>query len=203
MARRWVARGHEVDFITCAPNVPNGVVYDGYKNRPKQTEIMNGIRVIRIWTVLAAHRGTAMRILNYLSYMVSAFFAGLFVRKPDLVIATSPQFLCGWAGVMLSRLRRLPFILEIRDIWPESIVAVGALENERLLHFLERLELKMYKAADHIVTVGQGYADCLLEKGVPQDKISIVMNGVDEDVFRPCEPDQKMETRLGVRGRFV
>ncbi|MFC1761271.1 glycosyltransferase family 4 protein [Planctomycetota bacterium] len=203
MAKRWVADGHKVDVITCAPNVPNGVVYEGYKNRLRQTEMIDGIRVIRIWTVLAANKGTTMRILNYLSYMVSALFSGLFVRKPDLVIATSPQFFCGWAGVMLSRLRRLPFILEIRDIWPESIVAVGALQNQRLLHFLERLKLKMYKAADHIVTVGQGYADRLVEQGVPADKISIVMNGVDEEIFSPRPADQELAVRLGVKGRFV
>ena len=133
MCRRWVQSGHRVTVITCAPNVPGGVVYEGYANPWIQRETIEGIETIRVWTYLAANRGTFRRILNYLSYMVTAILAGLWHEKPDVVIATSPQFFCGWAGVWVSRLRRIPFILEIRDLWPESIAAVGALRNPRLL----------------------------------------------------------------------
>ncbi len=113
--------------------------------------------MIRIWTYVAPNKGTVRRIANYLSYMVTASIAGLFLSRPAVVMATSPQFFCGWAGVLLSKVRRLPFVLEIRDIWPESIVAVGAIRSKRLLKVLERLERWMYSAADHIVTVGEGW----------------------------------------------
>lgn len=166
-------------MITGAPNVPNGIVYDGYRNRIWQREEVAGIHVIRVWTFLAANKGTARRILNYLSYMISASIAGFFISRPDVVIATSPQFFCGWSGAILSRLKRVPFFLEIRDIWPESIVAVGALKNEKLLTFLSWLELKLYAASDHIVTVGEGYRNKLLEKKISPKKISIITNGVD------------------------
>ena len=116
ICRRWVKAGHQVTVITGVPNVPNGVPYEGYRNRIRQEEVMDGIRVLRVWTYLAPNKGTVRRILNYLSFMVSAALAGLFVPKPDLVLATSPQFFCGWAGAIVSVMRRLPFVLEIRPI---------------------------------------------------------------------------------------
>jgi len=203
LCKRWVKYGHDVNVITCVPNVPDGVVYDGYKNRLVQKEIIDGIRTIRVWTFITANKGTFRRIINYLSYMFSATLMGMFIKKPDIIIATSPQFFCGWAGSISSRLRRVPFILEIRDIWPESIVAVDAMKNGCLLQFLEWLEHKMYRVADHIVTVGEGYRQRLLEKGVSEEKITIVMNGVDRDMFHPRDPDERLAQKLNVQGKFV
>ena len=123
MSRRWVKLGFEVCVVTGAPNVPSGVVYPGYRNRWRFRESIEGVETIRVWTYLAPNKGTLRRILNYLSFCATATLAGLGARRPDLVIATSPQFFCGWAGVFVSRLRRVPFVLEIRDLWPESIAA--------------------------------------------------------------------------------
>ncbi len=201
--RRWVAAGHEVTVITCAPNVPSGVVYDGYRNRLFQREHIDGIEVVRVWTWLAPNKGTVRRIANYLSYMFSAVFFGLFLKRPDIVIATSPQFFCGWAGAILYWLRRLPFILEIRDIWPESINAVEAISNKKLLRLLEWLELKLYASARHIVTVGEGYRDQLVAKGVPPERIDIVMNGVDTELFYPRDIDHELRREWGINGEFV
>lgn len=202
-ARRWLEEGHQVTVITSAPNVPAGVVYDGYKNRLKQTEIVDGIRVIRVWTYIAPNKGMVRRTANYLSYMVSAFLFSLLVTRPDVIIATSPQFFCGWAGVLASRFRRVPFILEIRDIWPESIVAVGANLGRKSLKILEWLESKMYNAADHIVTVGEGYRRRLLEKGVEEEKIAVITNGVNRELFQPRLRDEKLQEKWGVAGKFI
>ncbi len=202
-ACRWVEAGHEVTVITCAPNCPDGVVYDGYKNRLYRREVVDGIEVRRVWTYIAANQGTVRRILNYVSYMVSACLSALFVRRPDVIVATSPQFFCGWAGVISSFIRRVPFILEIRDIWPESIVAVGAMRKSRLIRALEWLELRMYAAADHIVTVGEGYRQRLIEKGVADADISVVMNGVNRDLFQPRPPDTALKRRWGVDEKFT
>jgi len=202
--KRWVRLGHKVTVVTCAPNVPNGVVYKGYKNRLRpQHETVDGIEVIRIWTYIAANRGTLKRVINHVSYMLMAVFVGLFVKRPSIVIATSPQFFCGWAGVILSRLRRKILILEIRDIWPDSIVAVGAMQNRRLIRVIEWLEIKMYKAASHIVTVGEGYKRQLVAKRVDGNKITIITNGVDTELFCPQRADEDIRHRHNLDGDFV
>jgi len=201
--KRWVREGHRVTVVTCAPNMPSGVVYPGYRNRWRQTETIDGIEVVRVWTYIAANRGTTRRILNYLSYLFSATLCALFLPRPDVVIATSPQFFCGWTGVLVSRLRRLPFVLEIRDIWPESISAVGAMGGRWLLRLLERLERWMYAAADHIVTVGDGYRQRLLARDVASKKMTVIMNGVDREVFSPRPSDVALRIELGFGDRFV
>lgn len=205
-ARRWVRRPAgrlATTVVTCAPNVPDGKVYDGYRNRLSQRETIDGIDVIRVWTWLAPNAGTARRILNFVSYMVTATIRSLFLPRPDVVIATSPQFFCGWAGVFVSWLRWAPFVLEIRDIWPESILAVGAMRKGRLVRLIEWLELRMYASANRIVTVGEGYRRQLVAKGVPEERISIVTNGIDGERFQPQAPDAALAARFNPDGRFV
>jgi glycosyltransferase involved in cell wall biosynthesis len=202
---RWVKAGHEVTVITCAPNVPNGVVYEGYQNRFwPQRETIDGIDVIRVWTYVAANTGGGKRIVNYVSYMVSAVFTFLFFcRRPNLVIATSPQFFCGWAGTISSILKWCPFVLEIRDIWPESIVAVGALKKGFLIRCLEVLEKWMYQSATHIVTVGKGYQQQILKRAPGLENISVITNGVDLNSFLPRPPDETFIQQWGLADSFV
>jgi glycosyltransferase involved in cell wall biosynthesis len=203
LTRRWVQRGHQVTVVTGVPNVPDGVVYAGYRNRWLQRERIDGVDVIRVWTYLAANKGTLRRILNYVSYMKAATLAGWLVRRPDIVIATSPQFFCGFAGALVSRLRRLPFVLEVRDLWPESIVAVGAMRHPRLIRFLEWLEHQLYAAATRIVTVGEGYRVKLVERGVAPERIEIVPNGVDLEAFVPRQGDPAVRAEWDLGNRFV
>ena len=204
--KRWVAAGNDVTVITSAPNVPNGIVYDGYKNRLwPQHEVVDGINVYRVWTYVAANSGGTKRILNYVSYLFSAVLCFLFFcRRPQLLVATSPQFFCGCAGSICSWLKWCPFLLEIRDIWPESIVTVGALKkNSLLVRILERLEKWMYRSANHIVTVGKGYRENVLSKVDIGDRISVVTNGVDLDVFSPQEPSAEFRQQHGLSDHFV
>lgn len=201
--KRWVEAGHRVTVITCAPNCPDGVVYKGYRNRVFQREAIDGIEVIRVWTFLAANKGTFFRIVNYLSYMLGGIVVGIFQKKPDIMIATSPQFFCGWAGIISGRLRNVPLLLEIRDIWPESIIAVGAIKNVTIIRFIEWWEKKMYRTARHIIAVGEGYKQQLLEKGVSPQRISVVMNGVDKSIFFPRHADTKLKSQLGITDKFV
>ena len=164
---------------------------------------MDGVNVIRIWTYIAPNKGTIRRILNYVSYMISAFLHCLFMRKPDVMIATSPQFFCGWAGVLLHWFRRFPFILEIRDIWPESMVAVNAGLPGPILKIIGLMEKIMYKTAKHIVTVGDGYVERLKERGVPESKISVVMNGVDTTLFYPRPKNHDLLQQYNINGKFI
>ena len=177
--RRWANAGHDIKVITCAPNVPHGQVYPNFKNSIYSRSVLEGVHVLRVWTYLAANKGKGRRSLNYVSYLFSSVLAGLFSSKPDLMIATSPQFFCGCAGAVLAKLKNIPFILEIRDIWPDSIIAVNAISNQRVLKWMFILEKWLYRSATHIVTVGKGYKKVLVEKGVPTEKISIITNGAD------------------------
>ena len=198
MAKEWVRLGHGVTVLTCAPNVPAGVVYEGYQNRLYQEEWIDGIRTVRVWTYLAANRGRVRRGLNYLSYLAAAGAAGPLLRpRADVVIATSPQFFAGWAGRPVARAHGAPFVLEIRDIWPDSIMAVGALKEGRVIRALGKLEKALYDGADHIVAVGDGYRMNMIRKGVAPSKISVVTNGVDADLFTPRPPDAELRARLG------
>lgn len=201
--RRWAAAGHDVTVVTSAPNHPRGVLYPGYRNRLRQVEDWDRIRVVRVATFLAANAGTWRRSLNYVSYMLSAAVLGSLERRPDVVMATSPQFCCGWAGVLVSKIRRAPFILEIRDLWPESIAAVGAIRSRMVIGLLAKLELAMYRSARQIVTVGEGYRQRLLERGADDERVAVVMNGVDDELFSPRDRDAQLAERVGVAGRFV
>ena len=201
--KRWSAAGHDVTVVTCAPHYPRGVLYPGYRNCLRQIEYMEGIRVIRVFTYLAANEGIWKRIANQASYMLTAVCFGSFERKADVVIATSGPFFCGWVGVFISKIRRLPLFLEIRDLWPESISAVDAMRSKAVLQMLERFERWMYRAARHIVTVGEGYRQGLVKRGVESERISVVMNGVDRERFHPMAKDRMFADQLGVTDRFV
>ena len=201
--KRWAAAGHDVTLVTCAPHHPRGVLYPGYRNRLRQVEHVEGIRVVRCFTYVVANEGRWKRGVSYLCYLVAAVLCGLVEQRPDIVIATSPQFFCGWAGVLVSRLRRRPLLLEVRDLWPESIAAVGALHARGALGLLERLEQGMYRAARHIVTVGDGYRKRLIARQVAPESVSVVMNGVDRELFFSRDKDGALSDQLGVDGRFV
>lgn len=215
LTRRWADRGHSVRVITCVPNVPDGKVYSGYRNRWwPQRETRQGVEVQRVWTFLAANRGTSLRIANYLSFLWSVWVLAPFQPRPDILIATSPQFFCGWAGVIQKWVfrilrpwsrRPIPLVLEIRDIWPESIQAVGALRGRAVLAVLRWLEKTMYQQADWIVTVGEGYKRQLVARGVPEWKIEVIPNGVDWDILAGATPEgaQAIRKQHDLSNRFV
>ena len=203
--RRWAAAGHDVTVVTCVPNCPDGVAYEGYRSRfRRQVETIDGIRVVRVWSYLARNAKSNRRIINFASYCMSAVWTALWLKKPDVVVATSPQFFCGWAGVWAARLKRVPFVLEIRDIWPASIAAVGAMRNGKRVRLLEWLERRMYRAAAHIVAVGTGYRDQITPK-VPEmrEQISVIPNGVDGETYRPQPADPAFLEEHGLTGKFV
>lgn len=199
----WTQAGHQVTVITCAPNFPHGKVFPGYRNRLWQSEMMDGIRVIRVWSYIARNEGFAKRILDYVSYMIAAFLAALFVRRVDVIIGTSPQFFTACAAYAVSVVKRRPWIFELRDIWPESIRAVNAMKQERLLDALEKLELFLYRKASAIVSVTHAFKHNLINRGIDGDKIHVITNGVNTARFNPSPKDAVLEQRLGLTGKFV
>ena len=202
LCERWVKAGHDVTVVTCPPNVPNGIVYDGYANK-RTSEVINGVKVERVKLYIAANKGAIKRMFNFVSYFLKALLAALRLPKPDVVIATSPQIFCGYAGVWYKRLRGVPLVIEIRDIWPESMGAVGANIPKIAYWGLEKIERAMYRKCDRLVTVGEGYLERLAEKGVPREKMSIVMNGTDLAVYQPGDKNAELLKKYGLEGKFV
>lgn len=200
--KEWRKSGHEITVITCAPNFPKGKVYDGYKNKPYQTEVMDGIKVIRVWSYIAENKGFFKRTLDYISYSITSFLAGIFV-KCDIIIATSPQFFTALSGRTLSFVKRKPWIMEVRDLWPESIKTVGVMKDNLFIKYFEWQEKRCYKSARHIVVVTDSFKRNLVGKGTDGMKISVVKNGVNRELFRPMEKDSAIVAQLGLEGKRV
>lgn len=201
--REWVAAGHRVTVITCAPNFPKGQVYPGYRNRLLARETMAGIEVLRVWTYISANEGFAKRTIDYASFMSAVVPAVVSVRNVDIIVGTSPQLFAPLAALVASRIKRCPYVFELRDLWPESIRAVGAMKNQRLLDWLEKLELMLYRRAAAIVSVTDAFVANLASRGIARDKLHVVTNGADLSRFRPRERDEALASRLGLSGAFI
>jgi glycosyltransferase involved in cell wall biosynthesis len=201
--REWVRLGHDVTVITGVPNHPRGVLFQGYENRLVQEESIDGIRVIRAWMLLTPNEGFVGRISNYLLFALLASLLSFKAERPDVVIATSPQFFCGLAGMLVSRLRAVPFILEIRDLWPESIAQLGQLQPGALLRALERLETFLYRSAAGIVVNTAAFIDHIAARGVQPEKIELVYNGFDPSLFRRQPPDNALLRKHGLQDKYL
>ena len=196
-AKAWTDAGHEVVVLTGFPNHPTGKVYDGYRLRALQRERIGGVEVVRTYLYPAPNKGKLRRCLNYSSFMVSAATVGaLAVGKVDVVIATCPQLLVGVAGYWIAKLKRAPFVLSVRDVWPEALVAVDANVSRKLYDLLSRIADFLYKRADKIVTVTRGAQDVIKRHGVPDDKLELIPTGIHSNAIKP------MESSAEIRGKF-
>ncbi len=207
LSRHWAAAGHEVTVLTGFPNHPTGVVPPEYRDKFRRLvahEHTDGVNVVRTWLLPFPNRNAYKRMLNYSSFCASAASTGLFLSRPDVVIATSPQLLVGLSGWWLARWKRVPFIFEVRDLWPESLAAVGMGKENSLLHrTLAKIAGFLYRHSDRVVVVTPAFEDYLVEhRRVPREKISVVENGVETQLFAP-EPATGLRRELGVDGKFV
>jgi len=199
LSREWVRMGHQVTVLTGFPNHPVGVVFPGYRGQMIRREAVDGIRVVRIPIYAAPNKAFFKRVLNYSSFWLSASTFGPFLtERPDVVVATSPQFLTAVAGLWLARLKRVPFVFEVRDLWPRSIVEVGAMRaNSPAIRTLEKLERFLYRSADHIVPVTDSFVGEIAAHGIPTAKMSVITNGVDLELFQP-RPREQARRALGL-----
>ena len=200
--KEWVKAGHEVTVITCHPNYPIGKVYDGYRNSWKTKEVIDGITVIRVWTYITSNKGFAKRILDYISFSITSFFAGLFL-KCDVIVATSPQFFTALSGRTLHFFKRKPWIMEVRDLWPDSIKSVGAMKDGAVIRYFQKEEMWCYNSAKKIVVVTDTFKKILIEKGVPAEKIVVVKNGSDVSMFFPRKKPHELVEKYGLEGKKV
>jgi glycosyltransferase involved in cell wall biosynthesis len=204
-AKLWSSAGHSVTVLCSAPNFPEGKVFPGYRNRLRNVEMLDGIRVVRVVTYIAANEGTMRRTIDYISYMFSAFLMAWLEIRPDVIISTSPHLFVPTAGVLHAMLRRVPHVFEIRDLWPASIAATNALGSApRALKWLERLELFLYRHSKRILALTPAFKVDLVQRGIDAEKIDIVINGANLELFQPNKlRDPAVEAEFKLKGRFV
>lgn len=203
-AKEWAASGHEVTVVCGVPNHPDGEIPLHYRHRFLYEESLDGIRVLRCWFLTAPNAGRTRRIIAFISFMAASFFWGVVKGgRADVVMATSPQLLCGLAGYALALFKRSPFVFEVRDLWPQQIIDLGVLRNEYLIGLLRRLEAFLYRKAAAIITVAEATRRELVGRGIPSEKVHTITNAIALDVFTPRERVGAMRFRYGWGDRIL
>ena len=205
MAHHLVTAGHQVTVIVEIPNHPKGIIPPEYRGKLYERSVLDGIEVIRVWVKTSPIKTFWSRMAFYLSYMVTAAIAGLLLARGNYqaVYATSPPLFVGGAALALSYLRRIPLFFEVRDLWPESAVAMGELNNPKAVALAEWLEKACYRRAKKIVVVTQGIFNRLVERGYA-NKLTLIPNGANVELFQHRgEAGQRLREKLGLQDKFV
>ncbi|HWR34481.1 MAG TPA: glycosyltransferase family 4 protein [Clostridia bacterium] len=208
LSQHWAASGHQASVLTGFPNHPTGVIEPEYRDKFRRLfyrEQVHGVDVVRTWLLPFPNRKPMERVLNYGSFCASAAVRGSFLERPDVVIGTSPPLPIAMAGYAIARVQRVPFIFEVRDLWPESLEGVGlGAERSVVYRSVASIVRFLYKHSDHIVVVTPAFKEYLAERwGVPREKMSIVVNGVETDVFSPGDPSDEIRREFQLEGKFV
>ena len=205
MSRYLASQGHKVTIITEVPNHPSGIIPTSYRGRLMERRREDGIDVIRLWVWASPEKNFKSRMRFYLSYMAMAGVAGSLVRgRYDLVYATSPPLFTGASGLLAATVRRIPLVFEVRDLWPESAVALGELGDRRAIAAAEQLEKLLYRRAARIVAVTQGIRSRLTERGIAPGKIELIPNGANTDLISYSEAGRRStRQKLCVDDKFV
>lgn len=204
LSKQWLAQGHRVQVVTCFPNHPTGKIYPGYRASLYMRECLEGISTHRHWTYITPNEGFIKKTLGHISYLPGALLiSGNHVRPMDVAIGTSPTFFAAMAAASEARLRNIPFVMEVRDLWPAVFVELGVLTNPWLIRMLEMLEMALYRRATRIVTVTEAFRQNLISRGVPPHKVATIRNGADVEFWQPSEATSSLRQRLGLEGHYV
>jgi colanic acid biosynthesis glycosyl transferase WcaI len=210
LAEHWAQAGHEVSVLTGFPNHPTGVVPEEWRSRLRglvHNEKAGRVHVFRTWLWPLPNRKAHERMRNYASFCLSATLRGLTLPRPDVIIATSPQLLVGLSGWWLAFARQIPFVFEVRDLWPESLTAVGVGSEDTLLHHtLAGIARFLYERSDRIVVVSPAFQEPLIRNWrVPPEKIAVVENGVETALFAPLPEtaNHALRREFGAQEKFL
>ena len=203
LGKRWVAQGRQVTVLTGLPNFPSGRVHEGYRDMLFGRENLDGIEVLRSWLFTSPQGGALRKGAGYLSWAASASaraaWAGLLAQiRPDVVIATLPPPTVGLPALVAAGLARAPLVVDLRDIWPEAVVASGKLSSPLITHSLEGLARTLYRTATAVVVVSEGKQRRMAELGVPQAKLATIPNGIDLGVAENLQPVDELWRSWGV-----
>jgi len=201
-AKELQRQGHQVQVLTGFPNYPGGKIYDGYKMKLYQREDIDGISVLRV-ALYPNHDSSALkRILNYVSFAFMAMLFGIFAtKKADVIYAYHPPLTVGIAAVFIKLFRRIPIVYDIQDMWPDTLKATGMLNNQSLLNIIGHTCRLVYKFVDHIVVLCPGFKKILVERGVVENKISIIYNWCDEESLTQTQ-SLKLEHKQAMENKF-
>jgi len=206
MASNWVRLGHHVTLIAELPNHPSGIIPPAYRGRLYQIDRLDGIEIIRVWVKASPVKNFRNRILFYLTYMFNAAVAGIFLARGryDLLYASSPPLFVGASALIVSYLRRIPMLFEVRDLWPESAVALGELSNPRFIAWSTRLEEACYRRAKKVIVVTSDIRERLVRRGISEEKILLVPNGANTELFQ-FDPAirERIRSGLGLQDKFI
>jgi colanic acid biosynthesis glycosyl transferase WcaI len=206
MARNLVLLGHQVSLIAEFPNHPSGIIPPSYRGKVFEKENLEGIDVIRVWVKASPVKNFRNRIMFYLSYMINASLVGISLGRKhfDLIYASSPPLFVGGTALFLSKILRVPFIFEVRDLWPESAIALGELSNQKAINLATSLEEACYSRSRAVVVVTRGIYDHLLERGLPGRKLALIPNGSNVVLFQfSPEERERVRSSLGVADHFI
>jgi glycosyltransferase involved in cell wall biosynthesis len=200
MAQGLIRAGHQVTMITEVPNHPEGIIRPDYRGRFYVRESLDGIDVRRVWVSTSPHKNFRTRLAFYLSFMLNAVLVGFFLARGryDVIYTTSPPLFVGGAALAISYLRRIPLVFEVRDLWPESAVLLGELNNKLAIRLSTWLETRCYRRARHIVTVVKSIRNRLIERGYPESKIRLIPNGANVELYRPAPINQALRQELDI-----
>lgn len=181
LMKHWVEQGHEVEVITTFPNYPMGKVYDGYKLQLKKIENMDGVRVVRLWSHISHSKSKISRAATYLSFTFMALIYSFICKKPDVLYTYHPQSTTGLIGVLLKKFKKVPFITDVQDLWPDSLVATGLNKEGFVIKMIDRWCKYVYGQAKNIVVLSNGFKSKLIERGVVSEKIHVIYNWCPEE----------------------
>lgn len=200
MAQGLIRAGHQVTMITEVPNHPQGIIHPDYRGRFYVREDWDGIDVRRVWVSTSPQKNFRTRMAFYLSFMFNAALAGLFLARGryDVVYASSPPLFVGGAALVISYLRRIPLVFEVRDLWPESAIVLGELNNKIAVHLSTWLERMCYRRARRIIAVVQSIKNRLVEREYPEAKICLIPNGANVELYTPAPINQTLRKALNV-----
>lgn len=202
-ARRLAQRGHQVTVLTTVPNYPTGIVPPEYRGHALQAEMLDGVRVVRVWSYSSANRGFFRRLLAHFSFgFMAPLLGSRSVGRPDIIIVQSPPLFDAIAVRLLAWIKRSPYIFMVSDLWPESAVQLGALHNRFFIRLAEWLEWSTYRRAKLVWVVTEGIKNRLLQRGLSSERLFLLTNGVDTTTFHPLSQEQARQ-ELGWDERFT
>jgi colanic acid biosynthesis glycosyl transferase WcaI len=189
-ARALSERGFDVEVVTGFPNYPGGKVYLGYRIRPLTREVIDGINITRLALYPSHDKSAIKRILTYASFFFSSLIYLLFIAKrADVVYVYHPPLTVGLAAALARLIRRTPTVIDIQDLWPDTLLATRMIRNQKALGFIGRLASWLYRQMDHIVVLSPGFRTLLIERDVPEQKLSMIYNWADEgSVMQTSQP---------------